>query len=272
MSVGDKKVTALGACLTISMLLTGGQALARGSRHHHTTTTQINAHHHAFAHTGHHHALAYRISAHRTQFASASRHHTRLAYGYGARVIQCVAFAKQDAGIQISGNARDWWSNAAGIYERGARPESGSVLSFRANGRMPLGHVAVVSGIEDSRTIDIDQSHWNSRGITRDIEVKDVSENNDWSAVRVQLGHNGAFGSIYPTHGFIYPRPDRGTLVANETRAPMPLLDRAPADLRINRHNIRQAVLEVAEAPETGRPLDLTMPGISFDAPNRSLR
>ncbi len=185
-----------------------------------------------------------------------------------AHVIQCVAFAKQDAGIQISGNARDWWTNAAGIYERGSRPEAGSVLSFTENGRMPLGHVAVVSAVEDSRTIAIDQSHWNGPGITRDLEVKDVSENNDWSAVRVQLGHGGGFGSIYPTHGFIYPRPDQGVLVANVTRAAMPALDRAPADLRRGRHVMET---EVAEAPETGRGLDLTVP-VSFDAPNRGLR
>ncbi len=188
-----------------------------------------------------------------------------------ARVIQCVAFAKQDAGIEISGNARDWWSNAAGIYQRGSRPESGSVLSFRPNGRMPLGHVAVVSGIQDSRTIVIDQSHWNSNGIARDIEVKDVSEDNDWSAVRVQLGHGGAFGSIYPTHGFIYPRPDAGTLVANVTHAPMPVLDPAPADLRARRRHA--AALEVAEAPEPTRPLDLTpTSALTFDAPSRGLR
>jgi len=259
----------------MSAILMSGQAMAKTTGHHHAAATKVSAHHHATAHAGTSHrrrAVATRISSHHTQFATVSHHHTRYAYAYGAHVIQCVAFAKQDAGILISGNARDWWSNAAGIYERGARPEAGSVLSFRANGRMPLGHVAVVSGIEDSRTIVIDQSHWNSRGITRDIEVKDVSENNDWTAVRVQLGHNGAFGSIYPTHGFIYPRPDRGTLVANATRAPMPVLARAPADLRMTRHYVRQAVLEVAEAPEAGRPLDLSLTGISFDAPNRGWR
>ena len=188
-----------------------------------------------------------------------------------ARVIQCVAFAKSDAGIDISGNARDWWGNAAGIYERGARPEEGSVLSFRENGRMPLGHVAVVSGITDSRTIVIDQSHWGSRGITRDITVKDVSEGNDWTAVRVQLAHGGDFGSIYPTHGFIYPRPDRGVIVANETHAPLEALDPAPADLRHTRRPSSRAV-EVAEAPELARPLDLSLPGISVDSPSRSLR
>jgi surface antigen len=214
--------------------------------------------------------------------AHKSRHHAmnpvhngyyHHAVSYGApRVIQCVAFAKWDTGMDISGNARDWWGRAAGIYQRGNRPEEGSVLSFRPNSRMPLGHVAVVSGTLDSRTIIIDQSHWGSRGISRDIEVKDVSEDNDWTAVRVQLGHGGDFGSIYPTHGFIYPREDHGTLEANVTHAPMPTLDPAPADLR---RTVRRASveLEVAEAPVArGRPLDLSVGGLSFDAPNRGLR
>ncbi len=168
----------------------------------------------------------------------------------------------------ISGNARDWWERAAGIYERGSAPEAGSVLSFRSIGRMPLGHVAVVSGVIDSRTIVIDQSHWNSRGITRDIQVKDVSESNDWSAVRVQLSHGGSFGSIYPTHGFIYPRPDRGLVEASAApkaaaQAVLKVIARRPA---------AHSVMEVAEVPETGRALDLRVPGIMFDAPNRAWR
>ena len=228
-----------------------------------SVATQASAHF-RHRHLGLHHARygRPRLAAHVTfdapRFAARTVH-----------VIQCVAFAKQDAGIQITGNARDWWSNAAGVYERGSRPENGSVLSFRENGRMPLGHVAVVSAVEDSRTIAIDQSHWNGPGITRDLEVKDVSENNDWSAVRVQLGHGGGFGSIYPTHGFIYPRPDQGVMVANVTRAAMPNLERAPADLRRPQRGVLET--EVAEAPERGRGLDLTIP-IAFDAPNRSLR
>jgi surface antigen len=201
-------------------------------------------------------------------------HGTSFSYrtqGWGSHVIQCVAFAKQDAGIEISGNARDWWSNAAGVYARGHRPEVGSVLSFRANDRMPLGHVAVVANIEDSRTITIDQSHWNSSGITRDIEVKDVSEDNDWSAVRVQLAHEDSFGSIYPTHGFIYARPDEGTIVQASVRAPMPNLGPAPADLR--RHLRRERIdLEVAEVPVATRGLDLSLNGIASDAPDRDFR
>jgi hypothetical protein len=190
----------------------------------------------------------------------------------GGRVIQCVAFAKQDAGIELAGNARDWWANAAGVYQRGKQPELGSVLAFAANVRMPLGHVAVVSEVVDSRTISIDQAHWNSRGVTRDIVVKDVSEDNDWSAVRVQLGHNGDFGSIYPTRGFIYARPDSGRIIEASAHTPLPAMDRAPADLRraAERHHGTVAV-EVAEMPRTTRGLDLSLNGIGNDAPDRAL-
>ncbi len=201
-----------------------------------------------------------------------SHSHLRRA-SYGAHVIQCVAFAKQDAGIEISGNARDWWSNAAGVYARGQRPEIGSVLSFRPNGRMPLGHVAVVAGMADSRTITIDQAHWNSRGITRDIEVKDVSEDNDWSAVRVQLAHEGAFGSIYSTHGFIYARPDADGTVQIAARGASRGEMVASADDNFS-HAVQQtrSALEVAAAPIATRGLDLRVEGIASDAPDRDFR
>ncbi|GBR04293.1 hypothetical protein AOE01nite_24620 [Acetobacter oeni] len=74
---------------------------------------------------------------------------------------------------------------------------------------MPLGHVAVVTGTVNDRVITIDQSHWGQSGISRNIRVVDVSPGNDWSAVRVELNRqSGTFGSIYPTYGFIYSRPD----------------------------------------------------------------
>jgi hypothetical protein len=234
---GGFRLRAFRTAVVVSTLLAAGHAQAHHAKHGHST----------------HHQHRYAAAA------------------GGARVIQCVAFAKQDAGIEISGNARDWWGNAAGVYERGSQPENGSVLSFLANGRMPLGHVAVVSGIEDSRTIVIDQSHWNSRGVTRDIEVKDVSEANDWSAVRVQLGHGAAFGSIYPTHGFIYPRPAQNAAEPDGAQAPYARIIRTDYRPGAARRS-RAAVLEVAEAPQSGRALDLTVPGISFDAPSRAFR
>ena len=185
---------------------------------------------------------------------------------YGAHVIQCVAFAKQDAGIIISGNARDWWYNAEGVYQRGHAPEAGSVLSFSATGRMPLGHVAVVSDVMDSRTIAIDQSHWGQAGISRDMVVKDVSENNDWTAVRVQLAHGGAFGSIYPTHGFIYARSDEGRVTPAVAYTPAEPVRPAARPTR------REIGLEVAEMPDIHRGLDLSLTGIASDAPDRGLQ
>jgi surface antigen len=136
--------------------------------------------------------------------------------------LQCVPFARSDSGIELKGNANIWWNEAAGRYERGSRPEPGSVLSFSANGRMRLGHVAVVSHVVGAREIEIDHANWwgpGSRGgVTRGVPVIDVSPDNDWTEVRVSLG-GGEFGSVYRTHGFIYDRPDSGTMLANATPA-----------------------------------------------------
>ena len=135
--------------------------------------------------------------------------------GFAGGTLQCVPFARENTGIELTGNAVNWWDNAAGIYERGARPEVGSILNFRRTGRMRLGHVAVVSNVVDSHTVQIDHANWSGRGVvTRNVTVVDVSPSNDWSAVRVALG-NGEFGSVYPTYGFIYDRPDKGTMLAN---------------------------------------------------------
>ncbi len=133
--------------------------------------------------------------------------------------ISCVPYARQVTGIDVKGNAGNWWANAAGVYERGNRPEVGSIMNFRATGRMRLGHVAVVARVIDSRTVEIDHANWagpgaTKGGISRGIPVIDVSDYNDWSAVRVGLGHSGDYGSVYPTYGFIYDRPDRGQAMA----------------------------------------------------------
>ncbi len=196
------------------------------------------------------------------------RDHHRTASNAG-HVIQCVAFARADSGVDLPGNAANWWDNAAGRYARGDAPEIGSVLNFRANARMRLGHVAVVADVVNSRMVRIDQSHWNSRGVARDISVIDVSPDNDWSAVRVALGHGETYGSIYPTYGFIYPRPDDGTMVAASSDAPM--IDAGPAPRRLRPFGRRHSVtLEVAEAPARG--IDLATPGIVADAPDRDLQ
>ena len=140
------------------------------------------------------------------------------ASGYGG--LQCVPFARAASGIELKGNAANWWDAAEGVYERGSRPEPGSVLNFRSTGHMRLGHVAVVTAVNGGREIEIEHANWagpgaNKGGISRGIPVVDVSEANDWSSVRVGLGRSGEYGSTYPTYGFIYDRADPGTRLAN---------------------------------------------------------
>src|SRR5271170_7353309 len=190
--------------------------------------------------------------------------HYAVARGYGGRTrvrvvgISCVPYARNATGITLAGNAWQWWDHAAGTYERGSVPEPGGVLAFRANGRMRLGHVAVVTRVVNDREIEIDHANWAGRGVARGVAVVDVSENNDWSAVRVGLGRSDDFGSIYPTYGFIYDRPDSGTmLTAITVPAAQPALNAPPRDLRTPAERTTVAVVlprahdydEVAEAP-----------------------
>ena len=137
-------------------------------------------------------------------------------YGGYSSGLSCVPYARNVTGMNIAGNATNWWSNAAGSYARGAAPETGSVLNFRSTGRMPLGHVAVVTGTVNNREIIVDHSNWVGHNVvSRGVPVIDVSDNNDWSRVRVGLPHSGGdFGSTYPTYGFIYNRSDSGSMLA----------------------------------------------------------
>jgi hypothetical protein len=129
--------------------------------------------------------------------------------------LSCVPFARMATGMNISGDARMWWYNAAGLYARGNAPERGSVLAFAASGGMARGHVAVVSRVVNSRTIEIDHANWGGPGIRRGsvmrgVVVVDASDRNDWTVVRVQVGYDESLlGRSYATHGFIYNRPGR---------------------------------------------------------------
>jgi surface antigen len=179
--------------------------------------------------------------------------------------ISCVPYARQVSGIMVAGNAWQWWDNASGRYARGAQPENGSVLNFRPNGRMHLGHVAVVSRVVNAREVIVDHANWPSGGrggtVSHNVAVVDVSEANNWSAVRVELDRDGTFGSVYPTYGFIYNRPDTGTLVASVARpAPQPDINPVPSDLRPAAERPWHTVEEVAEsrsAPTRGIDLSI---------------
>jgi surface antigen len=123
---------------------------------------------------------------------------------------QCVPFARLQSGIQIFGDAWTWWRQAADKYATGFQPKAGAVLCFKPNGKMRLGHVAVVSQVLTDRVIQITHANWSRIGGTRgqiekDVTVIDVSPANDWSAVKVWYDPVRDLGTtVYPTHGFIY--------------------------------------------------------------------
>ena len=124
--------------------------------------------------------------------------------------LQCVPFARAESGVEIRGNAKTWWSQAAGTYERGTEPRKGAVMAFAGTRGMPMGHVAVVKKIVDDREILIDHANWSPingrRGqIERNVRVVDVSAAGDWSMVRVWYAPIGDLGlRANPVQGFIY--------------------------------------------------------------------
>ncbi|UPT61867.1 MAG: hypothetical protein M0D54_15915 [Hyphomonadaceae bacterium JAD_PAG50586_4] len=69
------------------------------------------------------------------------------------------------------------------------------------------GHVAVVTHVESSRIIRVDQANWLNNGeISVGVPVIDVSPNNDWSQVRVwHIPGNHWGGRVYVAEGFIHP-------------------------------------------------------------------
>lgn len=127
-----------------------------------------------------------------------------------AMALQCVPYARQASGVQIFGNANTWWTQAAGKYERGTEPKVGAVMTFKAIGSMPIGHVAMVSKIVSDREVLVDHANWSLIGgrrghIERGARVIDVSAEGDWSQVRVWYATIGDMGrTTYPLHGFIY--------------------------------------------------------------------
>lgn len=120
--------------------------------------------------------------------------------------INCAPFARELSGIALYGEAADWWRQSAGRYTRSAEPIPGGVLVFTRSGRLPSGHVAVVSRVLGPRQVQVTQANWVPGQVDRDQLVVDVSERNDWSEVRVWYtpgGHMG--GTNYRTYGFIHP-------------------------------------------------------------------
>lgn len=130
--------------------------------------------------------------------------------------LECVPYARQVSGIRIFGDAHTWWDQAAGRYQRGSKPRVGAVMAFQPHGNMQLGHVAAVSRVIDSRTVLLRHANWSPingrRGqIENDVRAIDVSERNDWSAVRVWYAPIQALGgTAWPVDGFIYREGAKG--------------------------------------------------------------
>lgn len=144
--------------------------------------------------------------------------------------LQCVPYARQVSGIQIYGDAWTWWGQAEGRYKRGSKPEIGAVMAFEPHGNMKLGHVAAISKIVDSRTVLLRHSNWSPingrRGqIEDDVRAIDVSDNNDWSEVRVWYDPIQSLGgTAWPVHGFIYNekpgKPTSSSLASSKAEQP----------------------------------------------------
>ncbi len=87
--------------------------------------------------------------------------------------------------------------------------------------------VAAVSKIIDSRTVLLRHANWSPinghRGqIEDDVRAVDVSDDNDWSAVRVWFDPIQSLGgTAWPVTGFIYnEKPGRIDLKASAAKAP----------------------------------------------------
>lgn len=127
--------------------------------------------------------------------------------------LSCVPYARARSGIELRGDAWQWWSAAEGRYIRGGRPATGSVIVLARTSRLPSGHVAVVSRLVSPREIRVDHANWASgsgRGrVARDQPVLDVSPRNDWTQVRIWFPAAGDYGNtVFAAHGFITPRLD----------------------------------------------------------------
>ncbi len=119
------------------------------------------------------------------------------------RRVWCVPFARNASGIELRGNADTWWDKAGVAFDRGHQPVVGAVMAFSGTRKLPMGHVAVVSNVVSDREIAVDHANWIRNKISLDMRVIDVSDNNDWSAVRVE-STPGQLGRVYPVDGFIF--------------------------------------------------------------------
>ena len=117
-----KRVAVLGAVLALSAPLSHTADAARPAQQGQNVRviTPGGTPHNAMARS---HARVMASSVQATQ-----RRYAATRFGVPGGRLQCVPFARENSGVELVGNAHTWWNSAAGVYERGARPEVGSVL------------------------------------------------------------------------------------------------------------------------------------------------
>lgn len=123
-----------------------------------------------------------------------------------AKPLQCVPYARKLSNIQIRGNAWTWWDQADGRYPRSGQPKAGAVMVLKKKHAGSLGHVAYVEEIVDDRTLIVSHANWLNQGrLHNNTPVIDISDDNDWSAVRFWNTEGGHFGgNTYHPYGFIH--------------------------------------------------------------------
>jgi surface antigen len=159
--------------------------------------------------------VAMAVTASLAGCGGASRPSTSYAPSRSAAV-ECAPYAREVSGIELYGDAADWWEEAAGRYARTDRPRPGAVLVFARSSRLPHGHVSVVRAVRSAREITVTQANWVHGRVASAEPVVDVSPGNDWTAVRVWWEPAGQLGStVYPAFGFVTPEPPRGGTIAS---------------------------------------------------------
>lgn len=119
--------------------------------------------------------------------------------------LQCVPYARTHSGVGIWGDAYTWWDKARGRFARSSEPESGAVMVMKSFNNAQRGHVAIVRRVVSDREIIVDHANWLNTGeVGLDNPVMDVSEDNDWSRVRVWYAPGNHYGGrVYEVQGFI---------------------------------------------------------------------
>ena len=119
--------------------------------------------------------------------------------------LECVPYARERSGLDIHGNAYQWWDRAVGHYVTVNRPIESAVMVFAASKKVRLGHVAVVTRIVSPTEIRVDHANWTRGGnIELNVPVIDISPKHDWSEVRVWNSQTQKMGTTnYAIRGFI---------------------------------------------------------------------